>query len=227
MKYNELRILIILVIITIFLSSSLAGMEYNIRGVVSEIELQEVETLLDEGAERFLPLFKLDSNSRLEVMVCKDVEVFITLTGANWWNGGHYIFPVIYLQPLYILKERGILEETIIHEFIHYCIEKICGKGCPLWLNEGIALHFSGGKDSLSCMQRLKGGEEKKNTFFSSEILDKMISSRDREKNYDGYCLASELVEQIIREKGFDFILERLTALKTGDRNGVESLFHL
>ncbi len=227
MKDNELRTLIILVIITIFFSISLSGMEYDIRGVVSEIELQEIETLLDEGAERFLPLFKLDINSRLEVMVCKDVVEFTTRTNANWWNGGHYIFPIIYLQPLYILKERGIFEETVLHEFIHYCIEKICGKGCPLWLNEGLALHFSGGKDSLNCMQRLNGGEEKKNTFFSSEILDKMISSRDREKNHDGYCLASELVERIINEKGFDVILKGLIGLKTGDRNGVESLFHL
>src|SRR5262249_10284805 len=69
---------------------------------------------------------------------------FVGRTGLPWWSAAATDGNRIELQPIVILKRRGVLETTVRHELVHRMID-IAGKGrTPRWLSEGLALHLAG-----------------------------------------------------------------------------------
>jgi len=50
----------------------------------------------------------------------------------------------IELQPVSLLKQRGILETTLRHELVHVVVEAVGGKQTPRWLAERLALYIAG-----------------------------------------------------------------------------------
>jgi hypothetical protein len=181
----------------------LFGAEYRVNGNIGSDDRCEVEEILERTGERFLSTFQLDGNFRLDVYVCSDLEEFLKLTGASWWNGGHFRNRTIYLQRLPVLRERGILERTIIHEFLHYCIWRVTGKGCPLWLHEGLVLNLSGEVPLLDCASQ----EES----YPIEELDSVIRGKNREKAQEAYCQASAIVRKLLEKYGIERLLRDRT----------------
>jgi hypothetical protein len=186
----------------IFLWSCLNGIDCRIMGNVDPDGRDEIEAILNDAGEDYLPMFKLDGNSRLDIYVCKDAQEFVKRTGADWWNGGHFVNHVIYIQRLEALKERGILEQTLVHEFLHYCIRRVAGNKCPVWLNEGLVLNITGEIRQIDCSGISIEGEVNK------EELDKDIRSKDHERSRKGYCRAGLLVSRLLQSQGLERMLD-------------------
>ncbi|HLP61054.1 MAG TPA: hypothetical protein VK186_19595 [Candidatus Deferrimicrobium sp.] len=188
-------------LIYILLPFALNGMDYRIDGYVTEGDRQEIEDILSEAENTYLPKFKLDGNYRLNIYVCKDLPEFIKLTGAGSWNGGHFTNRTIYLQRLVALRHLGILKQTLHHEFIHFLTWRIAGNNCPVWLSEGLAINLTGELQQMDCI-----GITITETINKNDI-DALIHSRDKEKARLGYCRAGLLVSLLIRQQGFEKIL--------------------
>ncbi len=202
--------MLFLILLTWF-SIGLLGMEYRITGTIDGDERQEIENLLDEAEEEFLPRFELESNDRLNIYVCKDLQEFLRHTGVSWWNGGHFVHRTVYLQRLAVLRERGILRQTITHEFLHYCIWRKAGNDCPVWLNEGLVLNLTGEAQSMDCFHELTP------VRISMPDLDKFLRGKDRDKAKEAYCQAAVLVRDLLKKDGFKNVLRILDQMKTGD----------
>ncbi len=189
----------------------LSAAQYTITGRVTDSDREEIENILSEAEHSFLSKFKMDSNFQLTIHVCSDLQEFLRLTGASRWNGGHFVRDTIYLQRLVVLRERGILEQTVIHEFLHYCVRSVAGAECPVWLNEGLVLNLSGEAKEMGCFEKEIGEE------VSYDELDKKLRAKEAEVVKGAYCLAAKLVERLLRAVTFEGILRVLGKLKEGD----------
>ena len=108
-----------------------------------------------EDALRTLEAARLDMRARgapaavslpttVEVKVHETTQGFIASTGQPWWAAGVTHGRRIELQPVNILRRRGILRTTLRHEFAHAVIEENGGSRVPRWLAEGLAISFAG-----------------------------------------------------------------------------------
>lgn len=69
---------------------------------------------------------------------------FCQQTRSPWWLSSVYQNGVIYLQPVRVLHERGILTDVIRHEIAHRLLDLATAGNCPRWLNEALAIYHSG-----------------------------------------------------------------------------------
>lgn len=85
----------------------------------------------------------------VEVTVYETTGDFVGATGRPAWVAGVAEGRRISLQPLDVLRRRGLLQTTPRHEFVHAALEAIGARRAPLWLVEGLAAHFAGEGRSL------------------------------------------------------------------------------
>ncbi len=69
---------------------------------------------------------------------------FMAATGQPAWVAGATRGGTIHLQPLTILRKRGIVATTLRHEFAHAALDRLSSSRAPRWLLEGLAIHFAG-----------------------------------------------------------------------------------
>ncbi len=131
----------------------------------------------------------------IDVVIFKTTGDFTFHTGLPWWSASAFHSGSIYLQPIRLLKSRGILTEIIRHEVALVFVGKLSGKNSPpVWLAEGLAVYFSGEIDRLK--SRLEGKRPK---ILGREDIDALLLNReDIDKNRWGYVIAFDAVLEMI-----------------------------
>lgn len=71
------------------------------------------------------------------------VESYRRATGQPWWVAATTRGREIDLLPIAVLRDRGILEQTIAHEIAHVVTAPAL-EGRSLWVKEGAAIYFAG-----------------------------------------------------------------------------------
>jgi len=71
------------------------------------------------------------------------VEAFTRATGLPWWAAARTRGTVIDLQPVAVLRRKGVLDATLRHEFVHVLTDAVLA-GRPLWIREGLAVVAAG-----------------------------------------------------------------------------------
>jgi stage II sporulation protein D len=69
---------------------------------------------------------------------------FVGATGQPAWAAAATSGRTVQLQPLAVLRRRGVLDETLRHEYAHVVIESLGRDKMPRWLAEGLAIHVAG-----------------------------------------------------------------------------------
>ena len=77
----------------------------------------------------------------IEVRVYPDLDAFRNATGEPGWVAARTTGARVDLQPISLLKSRGVLESTLTHEFAHVLLDN---PSLPIWFLEGLAAHFTG-----------------------------------------------------------------------------------
>jgi len=80
----------------------------------------------------------------LEIRLNDSTGDFTARTGQPWWAAAATKGNRIELQPVGILKRRGVLVTTLRHELAHVVIDKVSGNRAPRWLEEGFAIYLAG-----------------------------------------------------------------------------------
>jgi hypothetical protein len=80
-------------------------------------------------------------------------------TYRPWWQGSIYQNRIIHLQPVRVLRERGVLETTLRHELAHQLVDERARENCPAWLNEALAIYNSGEIAWLKPNTQIANGE--------------------------------------------------------------------
>ncbi len=86
----------------------------------------------------------------LEFRLNESTGDFTARTGQPWWAAAATKGNRIELQPVEILKRRGVLTTTLRHELAHVVIDQASHNRAPRWLEEGFALYLAGEGPTIS-----------------------------------------------------------------------------
>lgn len=86
----------------------------------------------------------LTQSQLIQVTLHQATSDFVIATGQPAWAAGATRGNTIHLQPLAVLRKRGIMISALRHEFAHAALERLSHHRPPRWLLEGLAIHFAG-----------------------------------------------------------------------------------
>ncbi len=114
--------------------------------------VEDVELLKSE-----LELAHRVMNEKYGFRVPGKVRVYLTSSEVSYsrkvavqqhW-GAAYTNGTLYIQPLSDVQRAGGLRITVRHALAHVVLQPIIIRGCPPWLAESFAVHFSGEMEIL------------------------------------------------------------------------------
>jgi stage II sporulation protein D len=76
---------------------------------------------------------------KVEIRAYPDLDTFRNATAEPGWVAAHTDGLRIHLQPIALLRSRGLLDSTLSHELVHVMIESQAAPGLPIWFREGLA----------------------------------------------------------------------------------------
>jgi len=172
--------------------------------------VKEVESVLAavEGARRDA-LGRLDraslsiSESKVQLVFHATTQEFMAATGQPPWAAGATRGSVVELQPLPVLKKRGILGTTLRHEYAHYLIDRLSNGKAERWLAEGLASYFAGEAALLS-------GYESAERLSPDEIERRLSSAKTSRDTRSLYAASLRAVEDLIKSTGESAVWRRV-----------------
>ncbi len=154
-----------------------------------EVAFDDLQQRLEKASLR------LPENSPIEITIYSTTADFIAATGQSGWAAGVTRGKRIELQPLSLLKRRGILETTLRHELAHSFIEVLSRGKAPRWLSEGLAIHFAGEGAALTRVES--------NSKLTREELERRLSRPASVKEMrELYGAAYKEVSALIQSRG-------------------------
>ena len=165
----------------------LSLLEWNRTALVSRLALAGIEL-------RF---------PKVEIFVNQTTGDFVGRTGMPAWAAAATRDRRIELQPLPLLKRRGILETTLRHELVHVVVDTLGGGQTPRWLAEGIALYVAGEGKSL---ERYATGP----AASSSELERQLVAAESAAELKSAYAAAYKTVRDLIRREGENKLWRRV-----------------
>ncbi len=150
---------------------------------------------------------RLDESVPFEIVIHATTAEFIAATGLSGWATGATRGRRIELQPLALLKKRGVTTTALRHELAHAAME-VLGKGkSPRWLAEGLCLHFAGEAAAMARVQI-------KQPLSREELERRFNAGASAEETRQLYALAWREVQSLIREKGEAYVWQLATKSK-------------
>jgi len=154
--------------------------------------LHRVASCLGAGIQTRFP--------NLEIVINETTGDFVGRTGMPPWAAAATKGNTIELQPLRLLKQRGILETTLRHELVHVLVDTIGNGEAPRWFTEGMALYVAGEGRRF----------EKQVDSLSPEKIDEALSSaKSADEMRAAYAAAYNFVKQLIGVEGENKVWKR------------------
>ncbi len=131
----------------------------------------------------------------LNVFIHETTTDFIAATGQPGWAAGASRGSRMELQPLALLRRRGVLPTTLRHEYAHFVIE-LLGRGrTSRWLAEGLAIYVAGEGAMMARLQpKLK--------WTRDEIERKLARPASAEEMRALYAASYNEVRALVRAEG-------------------------
>jgi SpoIID/LytB domain protein len=141
----------------------------------------------------------------LEIRLNQSTGDFTARTGQPWWAAAATKGTRIELQPIGILKRRGVLSTTLRHEFAHVIIDRAGHNRAPRWLEEGFAIYLAGEGATISRYQR-------RGTLSIEELEKRLERPASEEEMRSLYAAAYLAVSALIRNGGEASVWQKIAA---------------
>ena len=173
---------------------------------------REVETVIRllEAAradmERRLTIagLALAGEPSLNIIIHETTPDFIAATGQPGWAASATRGSRMELQPLALLRRRGVVITTLRHEYAHFVIE-LLGRGrTPRWLAEGLAIYVAG---EGAMMAR----HNPKSKWTRDEIERKLERPASAEEMRALYAASYREVRALVRAEGEKGVWNRVS----------------
>lgn len=149
----------------------------------AESKGREVLEVATKARQQLAEKYQLALTTPIEIRLSATTYEFCQRTGQPWWQASISRQRVIYLQPLRLLRERGILETTLRHELMHQLVEDLSKGHAPIWLNEALAIYNSG-EITLLKPARHKAGNTELEWRQLEKRLEENASKAEAERVY-------------------------------------------
>lgn len=141
----------------------------------------------------------------LEIRLNDSTGDFTARTGQPPWAAAATKGNRIELQPVGILKRRGVLTTTLRHELAHAVIDRASHNRSPRWLEEGFALYLAGEGATIS--RYLRRGR-----LATEELEKRLARPGSAEEMRALYAQAYTDVFYLIRNSGEASVWKKLAA---------------
>ncbi|HWW75714.1 MAG TPA: SpoIID/LytB domain-containing protein [Pyrinomonadaceae bacterium] len=131
----------------------------------------------------------------VEVIVYETTGDFTGATGQAPWVAAVTEGRRIHLQPLEVLRRRGLSQTTPRHEFVHAALEALGGGRAPRWLVEGLAAYVAGEGPQLA---RAPSGER----ISTDELERRLARPASAQEMRALYAAAYAEVGALVRREG-------------------------
>jgi len=109
---------------------------------------QGQDAALVEKAERIVRGLSerthLELPRHIEIRLYPDLDTYRNATGAPGTMAGFTRGSRIDLQPVAVLRARGVFDSTLRHELLHVLVEHRAKPGLPVWFREGLVEYLDG-----------------------------------------------------------------------------------
>jgi SpoIID/LytB domain protein len=139
----------------------------------------------------------------LEIRLNDSTGDFTARTGQPWWAAAATKGNRIELQPVGILKRRGVLLTTLRHELAHAVIDRVSHNRAPRWLEEGFALFLAGEGSTISRYLR-------RGTLPTEELEKRLARPGSAEEMRALYAQAYIDVFSLVRNSGEASVWKKL-----------------
>lgn len=157
----------------------------------------EAATVLDLAVASWQTLsekYPSPTSPPIRIHLAATSYAFCQQTRSPWWLASVYQNGMIHLQPVRVLRERGILASTIRHEIMHCLLAAATTGACPRWLSEALAVFHSGE------IEHLKPGRRAAPVTEFSQFETRLAAAQTQEElaalYFSLYRLARFLEEQ-------------------------------
>ncbi|MFN7926888.1 MAG: SpoIID/LytB domain-containing protein [Blastocatellia bacterium] len=128
-----------------------------------------------------------------QVVLHSSTGDFVAATGQAAWAAAATRGKTMHLQPLAVLRKRGILTTTLRHELAHVALETLSRNRASRWLVEGLAIHFAGEARFYS---------QPTNRLAQEELEKRLAAPATAAEMQRLYALAYAEVRELVRTLG-------------------------
>jgi stage II sporulation protein D (peptidoglycan lytic transglycosylase) len=173
------------------------------RHLIDQI-LNTLELTRNDYLRRISSLSTAVNIPRLEIRLNESTGDFTSRTGQPWWAAAATQGTRIELQPVRILKQRGVLFTTLRHELAHIMIDSVSNKRAPRWLEEGFAIYLAREGQAISrYLSRSRLAED--------ELEQRLQRPRTQVEMRTLYAEAYLMVAELIRRQGEPGVWNKLS----------------
>src|SRR5262249_17765680 len=124
-------------------------------------------------------------------------------TGQWGWAAGATRGRRIELQPLDLLRRRGLLNTTLRHEMTHAVIEVLGDGRAPRWMAEGLAIYVAG---EAATLPRI----ENKDRLTREELERRLARPASASESRKLYAMAYHEIRAMIEAEGEAVVWRRV-----------------
>lgn len=140
----------------------------------------------------------------LEIRLNESTGDFTSRTGQPWWAAAATKGNRIELQPLPLLKRRGVLTTTLRHELAHVFIDSVSRNRAARWLEEGFAIYLAG-------EGRLFEHYTRAGNLSNDELERRLEHPRTQSDMRELYARAYLSVSDMVRQQGEASVWQKLS----------------
>ena len=138
----------------------------------------------------------------MEIRLNESTGDFTARTGQPWWAAAATKGNRIELQPVGLLKRRGVLTTTLRHELAHVFIDGASHDRAPRWMKEGFAIYLAGEGRSFA---HTRGG-----AISVDELERRLEHPRTQSEMRELYAQAYLAVMERVRQQGEASVWQKL-----------------
>ncbi|HTC92107.1 MAG TPA: SpoIID/LytB domain-containing protein [Terriglobales bacterium] len=145
-------------------------------------------------------------NSGLQLTSHPLLKIYPTLsiyrdsTGEPGWVAASTRGNTIRLQPAELLLQKGLLESTLRHEFLHILVESNTHASLPLWFREGLVLYLAEGNTHAFG-----------STTLSTDQMEAALQNpQSREQMQRAYVSAKTTVARLVAQRSKPEVMQWL-----------------